>query len=843
MMKKTALFLIAALVYLCSSAAKYEYKFRNTPISQALAQLGTEHPELKISFLYHELDKYKTSATISTDNDYDAVRQIVSLNPIYVTVKGTGIYVEAMQRGIFSYSGRVVGNDGEPVAAASVLILEPSDSTVITYGFTDDAGKFTIPCDKQGVIAKLSCLGYFPTYHTCNNFAIGTINMQQRPTKLGDVTVEADDAYLYSDRSVYIPTSRQKNSAQTGTELIMRMAIPQLSIGPKLQTNTGKEVTLYIDYTPASDSELNGMRIADVKKVEYYDFPSDPRFQGNEHVINFIMQQYEYGGYTKASYSDNFTMSRLLNTYTKLQYKKMTYDLGVGGLNVGDKDRYTETDEIYRLPQEDGSIKEFHRYSEVSDFRKNTNMLWLSLKAHYKSDNASISNRFRTGINHTPTNRSAGTVTYSPAEFKTSEYEYNGSSRVNSFGYDGYWQFTISPEDRLILDPHYAYSHTNQFSTYSEKTQALIQNGAKDDSHQATIEPAYQHTFPNGNKLGFFCPTMFLQNKTYYSGSSTLSDISRNYRLSSSIKYGFTNDKISLSLSGGLQWDKSSYCGEYESSTSPSAETSVQYTVNRKNSFYFSGIYKKSIPASGYRSASIVQDNPLLAYTGNPNVKPYNYYLLDGSYTYIPNKKWNFSVFGSTWIVNNRYVYDYVANSKGVLRRIKQPGGSYAQWEYGISGTTRQLDGKLQLSARFNVYQAHNGDPYNWTKTDIGIILNAWYYLNDFYFGGMFYESPAYADGCMVGDWLREKSLYSLTIGWSHKNFNCRLFAQNFFNYKSQNGTKKMNSQYYDKTSYLFKGRELAHISVTYTFAFGKKIERGNEASYQGADVTSGILK
>ena len=122
-MKKTALFLIAALAYLCTSAAKYEYKFRNTPISQALAQLGTEHPELKISFLYNELDKYKTSATISTDNDYDAVRQIVSLNPIYVTVKGTGIYVEAMQRGIFSYSGRVVGNDGEPVAAASVLIL------------------------------------------------------------------------------------------------------------------------------------------------------------------------------------------------------------------------------------------------------------------------------------------------------------------------------------------------------------------------------------------------------------------------------------------------------------------------------------------------------------------------------------------------------------------------------------------------------------------------------------------------------------------------------------------------------------------------------------------------
>ena len=842
MMKKTALFLIAALVYLCASAAKYEYKFRNTPISQALAQLGTEHPELKISFLYNELDKYKTSATISTDNDYDAVRQIVSLNPIYVTVKGTGIYVEAMQRGIFSYSGRVVGNDGEPVAAASVLILEPCDSTVITYGFTDDAGKFTIPCDKQGVIAKLSCLGYFPTYHTCNNFALGTINMQQRPTKLCDVTVEADDAYLYSDRSVYIPTSSQKISTQTVTELIRRMAIPQLSIGPKLQTNTGKEVTLYIDHTPASDSELTGMRIADVKKVEYYDFPSDPRFQGNEHVINFIMQQYEYGGYIKAQYNENFIMSRQLTTYAKLQYKKMTYDIGLGGINIDDKRNYEETNETFRLPQDDGCIKEFHRNSEISDYRLNTNLTWLSLKALYKSNNTSISNKITTNINHTPTKRSAGFVTYSPAEFETSEYKYTGSAKINSFIYNGYWQFNLSPNDMLILNPHYAYSHTSQFSTYNEKTQELITNGAKDDSHQATIELDFQHHFANGNKLGISCPAMFLQNKTYYSGSSTLSDVSRNYRISPDIKYSLTKDKISLSLSGGVQWDKSSYCDTHESSTSPCAETSVQYSLNRKNSFYFSGIYRKSIPASGYRSASIIQDNPLMSYTGNPTIEPYNYIIFDGSYIYIPSKKWNLTVYGSAWIVDNRYVYDYEANSTGIIRRIKQPGGSYAQWEYGVSGTTRQLDGNLQLSVSIYAYQAHNGNPYNWTKTDVGFTLNTYYYLNNVYFGGMIASLPGNADGCMVGDWVKEKFFHSLSVGWSSKNFKLNFYAKNFCRWESNNIKKTLHSEYYDRTVYNFAGRALVQVSATYTFAFGKKIERGNEA-YQESGVTSGILK
>ncbi len=39
------------------------------------------------------------------------------------------------------------------------------------------------------------------------------------------------------------------------------------------------------------------MNVKDVKKVEYYTSPSDPRFQGKENVINFIMQKYDYGSY------------------------------------------------------------------------------------------------------------------------------------------------------------------------------------------------------------------------------------------------------------------------------------------------------------------------------------------------------------------------------------------------------------------------------------------------------------------------------------------------------------------------------------------------------------------
>lgn len=108
--------------------------------------------------------------------------------------------------------------------------------------------------------------------------------------ELNDVVVEGQLQSTSAIVSTYLPTKRQRNAAQNGPELLNHMAIPQLGLvsGYNVTTNSGQKVDLYIDYVPASEQDLNGMRMADVKKVEYYDFPTDPRFQGSQHVVNFI---------------------------------------------------------------------------------------------------------------------------------------------------------------------------------------------------------------------------------------------------------------------------------------------------------------------------------------------------------------------------------------------------------------------------------------------------------------------------------------------------------------------------------------------------------------------------
>ena len=86
---------------------------------------------------------------------------------------------------------------------------------------------------------------------------------------------------------------------------------------------------------PASQEDIEGLRTADVRRVEYLEFPTDPRFRGAQHVINIIIQEYEYGGYTKITANENFLvgLSSRTNIFTKFAYKKMTYDLYVAANN------------------------------------------------------------------------------------------------------------------------------------------------------------------------------------------------------------------------------------------------------------------------------------------------------------------------------------------------------------------------------------------------------------------------------------------------------------------------------------------------------------------------------
>ena len=355
-MKRILLVVFAVAFAISAYPKKYNYSFLDKNMGDALLEISREHPDLKLSFIYDELEHYTVSVDIDSDNALEAIRQLMHFKPLSVISDKGRIYVEAIQKGKFIYTGTAINEKGEGVPFATVMILSPKDSTVLTYGVSDSEGRFSIPCDHKKVIVKLSSIGYHPRYEKCDRFSLGRIVMKENPLKLNNITVKAAPGFITEDKTIFLPTSREKNASHGGVDLIQAMGIPTLNVNPITKAITfgsGGDVSAFIDYQPADMKDLENLRPQDVKRIEVYESPDDPRFLGARYAINYIMVKYEYGGYTKGNASQSFVNnygSYSLNS--KLSYKKMTYDLS-GGFNYSSsKHSGIRQQSVYRFPEE-----------------------------------------------------------------------------------------------------------------------------------------------------------------------------------------------------------------------------------------------------------------------------------------------------------------------------------------------------------------------------------------------------------------------------------------------------------------------------------------------------------
>lgn len=843
-MRKMILIFAAMLGVVAGYAETFSYKFDSVNLSEALDMMAEEHTEVIINFIYNELDKYKTSAHINTDDPYEALRQAVGLNPVAVIRRGDRYYVEALQHGRYVYTGQAVGADNKPVVAATVMLLAPGDSSVITYGVTDRRGCFSIPCDRENVIGKFSSVGHHTIFRDLHSFSVGTVIMPLRTIKLGEVKVEVDNASLYPDKSVYVPTSRQKNASQSGTDLLTHMAIPQLGMNGTT-TNTGKPVALFIDYLPASNVDLNGMRVADVKRVEYYEYPSDPRLQGNPYVVNFVMQKYIVGGYFKGMGHTNLISNPVVEgtASLRMQYKKMTYDVMGWSLGYDRKHIGEELTETFRLPRESGGFEEFTRYSNTASSEDKLRSYFATLRAAYRSNDIQASTQLSGRIDRQPDTGRSGIVNYTPGFYPSSAYSSLRSDCSRFLSYRGYYFFRLG-SNRLTFNPAYTLSHTSQNSLYTEEGFSPIQNGAVDDTHELSATLRFSHSFGDYGNLTGFSKGSYEYNRTQYSGSATALDRARSSRIGVGAQYSVTVGKLYAETTFGWDWDRLQFGDEVDRPSAPLFDASLQYAFNRRHSVTASYEYKSWLPSPSHKSDMIIKASPLLSYTGNPNLSPAKANSYELGYTLVPNNNLSFRAFAWMWTVIDRYVFDYEPTPTGILRTIRQPLGTYAQGQYGLSGTVRLLDRSLVLSGSIKQVFNHNGAPYDVNHFYISWWASARYYIGNWNLSCSYSSPQGNADGFMNGIWVKDRSRLILSAGWGNGKWNVSGLLANPARWHRRNGSQIMHSRYYDTELIEINGHSRAFLQLiaTYTIGFGKKVKQSDEPSVSGS-ASSGILK
>ena len=841
-------FLTALICVATGYASTFSYSFKSTPLSDALVRIAEDHPDLYLNFIYNELDKYITSAKVDTDNAYDALKQTIGLNPVTVNSKNNRYFVEALQHGKYGYSGRAIASDNAPVEAATVWLLSPKDSTVLTYGITDSTGRFSIPCDRSDVIAKFSCLGYKTSFIRCRSFNIGTVTLFPSYVQLAKLEVKANSSDIYSDKTIYRPSTRQKRAAHTASDLLRLMSIPQINcdLSGAVTDNNGLEVKMYINGAEASSAELSGLPTTDIHKVEYLEYPTDPRYKGAPRVINFIVQEYLYGGYTKIGASESALtgLDNHAELFSKFTYRRMSYDIYTGTNNNNEAHNGVSSVTHYRLTDDAGKDYTLTRTQETEKSRDIRNSFPISLRASYNTDKVQIRNTV--GYSHTtkPTAYYRGRISLTPSADNNTDFCHNNPSITNSASYSGYYYFLLPRKFAIDVTPTFNYSHYNDTYVYTASDNPISMRHAREDAYNFRVDAFLRKNFNTRHSIliGMNCTEYVSRLK--YSGNIDSRNRFSLLFTSGTIGYNFHGNKVSLNTDFSLNTERNKVNDNIINDLYTGVHLNLQYTPAKRHLLSAWFQYAANSPTQSYKTSDVLRNNEYLFITGNPNLNNSHHITFSLNYTWNQSEIFSMSAYASYFKDYDRIfsTYSPYDAGKGVIRSYTN-NGDFTRGDIGVNATLRLFDNRLYLSVRPKQSLYHTTGIYQKSYNPFTVSVQAVWYLGNFYLQA-YYRSPVKQLSEFDPEFSYERNYYSLKGGWSNSRLNISLSAINVFNRGWNNTTVITESEYFHQESvdlnYGYHPR--LNLMLTYTIGYGKKVRRNNELGTQQS-APSSILK
>lgn len=848
---KNLLFVIICMVLCIANvhAEKYNYNFKNTPLADALADIAEQHNDIKINFIYNELDSYHTSAAINTDDTYDALRQTIGQNPVSIINKGNCYYIEALQHGKFDFYGIVINDDNEPLAGASVIALSPRDSTVITYGISNADGRFTIPCDIRNLLIKFACVGYKTKYIDNPAFSMGNVKMQELPILLSNVSINSDNTILSTDKTTYIPTSRQKNASQDATDLLRRMAIPQLVINPGDNTVKdvfGNSVPLYINYHKADKDELIGMKLTDVRKIEFIEFPTDPRFNGDQRVVNIIIQEYNYGGYTKCSETVE-TLNGLynnFNVFSRFIYKKMTYDLFAGSKNQNHNHTGSDDLQEYHLDN-DGQPSVVQRDEYLKDSHKRTAEFPVTFRASYSGTKFTVRNTLSFNYFSTPDEYTGGELTIDGQPHNSYSYLRHTPNKNNTIYYHSNLWGRLGSNFTYDITPSLLHTHRNNTSAYeSSIMHSPICNYITENTYDWGLQANARMVLKQKHQLSLFISGGQNINKLNYKGSNNIDDSYYISYLGSNLRYRFQSQKYSLTALLGFGYSHNTMNGIVTDNIFPSTGFNGSVSINKKSNISAYLYYQIKTPDIDMKANDKVQYNEFMYLSGNPHLKDWTQLTGNIAYNWFHRNVISLALFIGYNQDFNRVatVYRPYDDGKAIIRNFINDG-SYINTYAGFQVNYKLLNNSLQLSANVTQNAYRITGSYRDTYYPVRVQLQCVYYWKSFNVLAS-WGSPRKTLTENSNVFIRGRNFHIFSFGWGNGIWTVNIAARNIFNmgWHSEiweRSTPMFNEyqQFYNPSAH----RGLS-LSLTYTIGYGKKVQHGNEVG-AASSAPSAIIK
>lgn len=172
------------------SAQRVTVNFHKTSMTDALLTIERQCKNIRINFIYNELEDFTVTQSIRNKPVSEALRSIIGFYPIRISQNGNTYSLECVQKESMKVKGRILDEKNNPMGYANVTLLSVADSSYINGGVSNDNGDIVIPCSQKEVLAKVSFIGYKTQYHHCTNGDLGTIRMKENNIKLHNVKVK-----------------------------------------------------------------------------------------------------------------------------------------------------------------------------------------------------------------------------------------------------------------------------------------------------------------------------------------------------------------------------------------------------------------------------------------------------------------------------------------------------------------------------------------------------------------------------------------------------------------------------------------------------------------------------
>ena len=652
--------------------------------------------------------------------------------------------------------------------------------------------------------------------------------------QLEEVVVLGDRVWIDEGGVInIIPSKSEKKLSNSPATLIKSLHLPFIKEKDGAIVNAEDDaVPIFINGKRADGMDLMTFWPKEVKRVQYLENPSDPDYEGVKAAVNFIMPEYVVGGVTKVDLFQQIPNYGDYSVASKLVYKKMTY--GFMFYDKYERDHRSGTKGLtqYKDILYDGKQYDLIENTAESHAYNRNDRISCAFNARYLSDNARITHTLSFGKDRNPGSGSHSRDFWSENLFGSSASFFYSESDNISPQISGDYNFKLSDKWNLIGSWYYAYAKNKNSSTSQTGETEAIYNSSREEvnSLRFSITPSFTPSESWSFKLRNRCSLDWFS--TLYEGSANTKQTQARQNISSSLAVSWNLSRsVRLSAYPGVSVSLWQIGNVRHHTVNPIGDISALWRVNRKLRFSGSlrfGVYSASASES---NPVLVRVSELLWHKGNPYLKNYSSSDIYFHSTYIP-KGWLRMMLGIGYTrTYNPIISEYTPASPEAGGLIK---------ELVNTGTFDRLRAVLEVNGSFFEDRLSVSLSPGWRyeyargerRTGLGhfrLSGSADYTVGDFRFE-VEYQGAGKGLRSSGIERFRWPDRWSASIVYGTGNLYLSCKVQDIFHNKRKEWSR------YDSPNYLteydsFETGRVFSINVTYTFGYGKKVDKGIDIS------------